>query len=1600
MNHKRSIPTAISLLFFSIFACLGAPKQSISVLWKNYEAARQADLPEDQLMILDKIISNSTSPRSPWDFYRAWNEKVDVAARIDWRQHDALHQNRKKAFASFDEPVINFLASEEAFDFEKLKAWQKILAAKTNKDFYGANDKFLSNDWQYVLWYNLGRGDKVTEALKEEFGSVMDLYSEQDTFRERLDKLNSKNSTQQQYRQLRSDIAAFEKRRLAYSGREGALAANFTAAKATAQAMDRPQCSVSSDENSITVIFTNLSAAAVTLTRTEDDKTVFHSAVTNSANSYYLPDSVKVAFPKVDDGEYELTLRAKGVDDQNIRVSRHSISAALVRDNDGMKVFAARYDSGKPFDSFDITLLDGKGRTVACAKEVKRSGAWAHLPESIAKKMENIKEAYPQHRIVCSFTDNDGLQRTSSPVFLQTYSSTGSVSDNVRPGAVILKDCGAFHRGDCVHFKTIVYSGNYFDDLATALAGTRIEAQLIDTEGKIVETLGLSTDQWGGADGKFTIPQNIRGGMMRIRIICSGNTLADSYLRVDDFVLPDFDCKFEKINEFYFPSDTVTVKGCVKAYSGHNISADGAYYTVSGIDGKHPITIERDGSFAIKVPTTAKRWWNSSVTVVVTSSSGQTLEWTKVIPLSQNVDLRAELISGLNASSIESQVQSEVVEGDVAVFSVNVFNPEGVKQSLTVNYTVSKAGAQLYAGALRTPDRLSLPLNAGCGEYNIEFSVAGHKFKRNVIKVSRESDSIDADIENIFVPLQSSDGIALAIGATRAPVWAVASVYASGGRLLWSELVHLEGRRGAPGSLMTVHLTRKVIGNQACKAVVFYFRDGKYHSWSHEFDGVQADDNMRFSWSRFTDSARPGSTINLSFSTNYPAQTVIAAFDKSTETVQDNHWREVFRKARSVNAPGIAWECGSMSGKLPLRYGVTRTMMKADAASPLSENAVMADEEARNQDVLRQDFASVICWEPSISTDGKNPATISFTTSDKTGTFIVSAFSFDKKMHNSVTRREMVVTLPVIVTLTPADILSQGDTIVLKATVSSMIDKDISGELTFSAPGCTVQKKAVTLDGGDVCTGEFVTAVPEGITSLAVRVDFRCDEIEYSDAVAVSIPIRGKVQKITEAHSAVCLAGDDPDAIVKSLQGQFTGTAAYGAQYDEISIEKMLRNAISPKTDGENDGFRTSVDLTSDICVNLLYDRMNGTSTSSNKLLEKLQRFEDENGGWSWIEGMSPSPWITAAILHRNASVGGFLPEKSVEKAVKYLDRSMSGFNLEHYVFIRSFYPEVEFAPAQKLSGAEGKKTLKALKDYLIPSSSRGLNAQVWAKTVRAATLQNLLDAGDKASALLKAFNLGGKTSKMRRSLESDIKSLSQYAVSHKSGGMYFPNLVMPFRGLLSSEAWYHSIMCGVMYRKCADIADGVRLWLMIQKETQQWNSNFEFATTVATVLEGSRQLLDTKVITLTKSYEKSFSEIVAAGNGFTIRRSFEITSPSGEKSVLRGGETLRVGDKVTAVYSIFSDENRSFVRLNVPHHGCLHPVNQNSGFYRNGYRQVRTGCSSYYFESYPEQQTQIREEFFVNHSGSFSAPVLEIESLYAPHYRANSSFEGTINSK
>lgn len=784
--------------------------------------------------------------------------------------------------------------------------------------------------------------------------------------------------------------------------------------------------------------------------------------------------------------------------------------------------------------------------------------------------------------------------------------------------------------------------------------------------------------------------------------------------------------------------------------------------------------------------------------------------------------------------------------------------------------------------------------------------------------------------------------------------------------------------------------------------------------------------------------------------------------------------------------------------------------------SVVEESSAVFDDDASGSATgqVRSDFSTSLAFEPFLRPDSEGNISFDFETSDRLSTFVVQVYAHDKSMRDTLVRKEFVVSLPVRLSVVQPDYLYRGDRLTLHAAVNSLSGKPVDGTVTLSLFGSgdyrdsrpfRTYSKKVTVPAGAALPLSFDLKPADG-DSLGILLSFAGNGAEtgeaFSDCVFVTVPVKEDCQVITESHSAVLLPGADRDVVLKQLRESFTGISSYGAEYSETDIRAMLLDALPGKVDPER---KDVLSVTEAIYVRKVAASL-GVDVSGEcadgELMNMLASCRNADGGFGWFPGMKSSPALTAAVLERYSrlcrlglAAGSFDPAPSV----RYLDNTQflhgrampfwSGLlSWEQYMHVRSLYPEIVFdASSETASGMMAvKDNLKEFKTfasrYLTPSArdGRGLQGLILQKARRIATLLNLASSRE-GKALASAWGITfGTGAKLRKSLEADVLSLVEYAVSHPSGGWYYPDAVMPQRGLLENELYAHTILCDIFddesVRTVAPsaglptpsaLADGIRLWIMLQKETQDWDTDPAFVDAVGVVLRGGDSVLETRVVSLTKTYRSEISGIKAAGNGFSIERRFyreipatsaasgpeasgaaaspaslddggtasgpAVTDGTSTASSLSGGgrsaspdgrireeisegTELAVGDKIIAEYRISSDENRSFVRLSAPREASFRPVDQLSRNYGwwlgvirldgsfsitpQGYRNVKSDRTEYYFDVYPEDKTVIREEFFVTQEGTFKAPVVTIESLYAPHYRANDGFRGSVRTK
>jgi len=1530
----------------------------------------------------------------------------------------------------------------------------------------------------------------LEEVEKKYHGRAVGCYAGADLLTKKFASLRNAGAKSADYKAFYAECKEFEALRKSLSGAEAAMVKDTKSVEELIEELSWQNLQVSVEDGKATVSFRNVSSATFAV-KQRGGKVVMSKTIANPAGSFYATDTVAVELPALDDGDYEMSAK-KGKVEGAASWSRHTLSVATRTADGHVGIYVADHRTGEPIHSADLTLKR-RGKLVATEQGFSMGDGFTNLPASFEAIMQNDHSGY--YELVASLREGGLLRCSEAHNFRGDFVGFGSES---APGfySNLLTDRGAYNPGDTMYYKVILYTGNLRDEVSVCPAGQEVKVSLLDADRNVIGVEELTTGEFGSVSGSFAIPSEVKGGWFRLSLE-GGKYRGGKSVRVDEFVLPTFDLSFYEDDRLWLPGDTVEVKGRLSSYSGHPLSGARLSYvaktamTVLGEGVLHPSS---DGSFVITFPTdTLSRWGECTLVVKVMDETGETQEFSKWMVVSGKIRVSAT-VDGIDAQGEGDRWSGDVtyVSGDTVAVEFTTRDRRGVQVSVPVKYEIKdESGAVLFGGTAESGESKSFAMGGRQGKFTMaveaECSRDGRRGAKDsdtitFYRIEDDATSLDAPLDYYFrcmgTDLEAGEAIRLKLGSASGPLWAVLEVYGKDGDVLERRLVHLLGGRGKEGSMADISIDYAQSWPDAVAVQLFWFRNSSSQTVSRGFRRVRRSLDLPLSFDSFLDMTIPGHRYNVSLSSAAGAEAAVSIFDKATERICSNEWRKVSARQELANVPGIAGTCGSIDTDYgcqdaylkervmlasEARYGEINLLATDDMVEAVEEDADAGSGE--EQAAVREDFAKTLYWNPSLRSADDGSLSFDFETSGKLSTFLVQIYAHDKSMHNAVVRREMTVTLPVKVAVAEPQYLYVGDSPALAVSVSSMADEDVSGTLVLECYDGKEYKGLkpvrslsvpMTVEAGGSAAHSFELGTMEKAGDLGLKVAFKSDG--FSDAMFVTVQVRPAVQILTEAHSAVILAGDDEAAIVESLRGEFVNTSPAGATHKVITVLDMVREALPSKVEPCHDDV---LSLSEAFYVRLVAESLGASidyAMPSDELYGKIMDCRNEDGGFAWYSGMPSSPVITAVMLERlsKLSAAGLLQQYDSDidltSAVKYLDDIYfalgfpywcGGVSFSQYLHVRSLYPEVAFAPAQR-AGTESEKSFakrmkefrKDVKEYLVPSKERGLNGEVFAKTRRLSTLWHLSES-DEGIALAKSWGVSlGAADKLRSSLEADVASLLQYAVEHKDGGVYYPNLVMPFRGLLESEAYAHSMLCSLFSdygkgegRKSSEqaeaVADGIRLWLMLQKETQKWDDDPAFVDAIASVMAASDEVKATRVVSLSKTYEKPFAEIQAAGSGFTISRRFmrevsvpDIENPGGKKAVseeVKPGEKVRRGDKITAVYEIWNGENRSFVRLTAPREAALRPVDQLSGYYvswrptalrvngwysftPSGYREVGASETVFSFDTYPEEKTTVSEEFFVTQDGTFSAPVVSIESLYAPHYRANGAASEPLN--
>lgn len=271
------------------------------------------------------------------------------------------------------------------------------------------------------------------------------------------------------------------------------------------------------------------------------------------------------------------------------------------------------------------------------------------------------------------YSDNDGfivVPDSDKTVFVDLYFnndtliSTSLVDcyrynsyDDIKIKSTIFTDRAIYRPGQTVQFSCVVYQGNSKNKEVFANYKTLIEFR--DSNNQIIDTLDITTDEFGSASGSFLIPSDRVSGNYFIREQNGSVTF-----KVEKYKRPTFEITFDMPEQIYKVGDSVTVSGKVAALSGF------------GLDNvKYRYTVTRKTTFPF-------RFWDWTP-IFVSDKTISTGECVTLIDGTFNIDFLLVPSSNVNVVNIPNYVYEVTVEAT---------NKQGETQSgtFTVRATYNK----------------------------------------------------------------------------------------------------------------------------------------------------------------------------------------------------------------------------------------------------------------------------------------------------------------------------------------------------------------------------------------------------------------------------------------------------------------------------------------------------------------------------------------------------------------------------------------------------------------------------------------------------------------------------------------------------------------------------------------------------------------------------------------------------------------------------------------------------------------------------------------------------------------------------------------------
>lgn len=268
---------------------------------------------------------------------------------------------------------------------------------------------------------------------------------------------------------------------------------------------------------------------------------------------------------------------------------------------------------------------------------------------------------------------------------------SGSNANTARLCARFMTSRALYHPGDTLQWAVVVSSSDGHS--GTTMPGKALTVKLYDANRQEVSATEVTTDALGRAAGAFTVPSGLLTGTFTIRAYCDDAQIGTGNVTVSDFKLPTIMVKNSAVERNEPQSGAVTLRGCVKTYSGMPVVGARVDAVISRAErrwcwfyseeevGSVSGTTASDGSYSIEVPAT-----------LLTASSGMANFIAAITATDSNAETAATSCNFTTGKPliIATKELGNVDGAAPTEFTFNAFSPEGDNRVIALHWEIVK----------------------------------------------------------------------------------------------------------------------------------------------------------------------------------------------------------------------------------------------------------------------------------------------------------------------------------------------------------------------------------------------------------------------------------------------------------------------------------------------------------------------------------------------------------------------------------------------------------------------------------------------------------------------------------------------------------------------------------------------------------------------------------------------------------------------------------------------------------------------------------------------------------------------------------------------